>query len=166
MSIQTQIAELIQKHEAICVRILADKYGFDPVEAAVSLPRCDPVAVAPLSKKAAADAKKATREAKKVAKADKPKRAKTGYLMFCDAERPSIKDETPDFKPQEVIRELGRRWKQELTEEDRKAWNDLAKDNFDGESEGKSPEAVVEIAAEEDRVFEEGSDLELEENDD
>ena len=51
-------------------------------------------------------AKKVTREAKKVAKADKPKRAKTGYLMFCDAERPSIKHEIPDLKPQEVVREL------------------------------------------------------------
>ena len=166
MSIQTQITELIQKHEALCVRILADKYGFDPVQAAVSLPRWDAVAVAPLSKKAAAAAKKVTREAKKVAKADKPKRAKTGYLMFCDAERPSIKHEIPDLKPQEVVRELGRRWKQELSEEDRKAWNDLAKANSHEESEGESPDAVVEIAAEEVELSEEGSDLELEENDD
>lgn len=151
MSIQNTIAELIQKHEIFCVRTLADKYGFDPLEAMASLPRSGPVAEAPLTKKAAVAARKVAREAKKVAKADKPKRAPTGYLMFCQAERPSVKTENPDMKPQEIIRELGRRWKNHLSDDERDAWNECA----------RSEATVVGVP-----VADSDSELDLEENDD
>jgi hypothetical protein len=155
MSIQIAIAELIQKHDVMLVRTLAAKYGFDPLEAMASLPRCG--AVAPLSKKAAAAAKKATREAKKVAKADKPKRPKTGYLMFCEAERPAIKEDFPELGPQDVICELAQRWKTALSAEDRLAWNDLAK----AQAQNGSDEESIQGSVQSDE-----SDLELEQNDD
>ena len=86
--------------------------------------------------KAAAAEKKAAREAKKSAKAGKPKRAPTGYLLFCKAERPTIKSESPDLKPQEVIRELARRWKDVLDESDRGEWNSHAKSPPERDGDG------------------------------
>ena len=124
-AVENAIKEMMDKHTILCVRALADKYGFDPLEAMASLPRTG--SPEPISKKAATAAKKAAAAAKKAAKADKPKRAPTGYLMFCSAERPSIKQEFPDYKPQEIVRELGRRWKTALSEEERQEWNDYAK---------------------------------------
>jgi len=110
----------------MCVKILADKFGFDPVVAMAALTR-DAVAEAPTSKKAAVATKKATAAAKKVANADKPKRAPTGYLMFCKAERPCIKKDVPDLSPQSIIKELAIRWKTVLTETERAKWNEHAK---------------------------------------
>ncbi len=126
-AVENAIKEMMDKHAILCVRALADKYGFDPLEAMASLPRTGSISPEPISKKAATAAKKAAAAAKKAAKADKPKRAPTGYLMFCSAERPSIKQEYPDYKPQEIVRELGRRWKTALSEEERQEWNDYAK---------------------------------------
>ena len=125
---QANIEQLIQQNQVKCVRALADKYGFDPLEAMASLQTVDTKPkIAPEDKKAIAAKKKADREAKKLAKADKPKRAPTGYLLFCKAERPTVKEQHTEFKPQEVVKELARRWKNVLTEEERSEWNVLAK---------------------------------------
>jgi hypothetical protein len=40
-----------------------------------------------------------------------PKKPPTAYVLFCKDERPTIKSELPDLKPQEVMAELGARWK-------------------------------------------------------
>jgi uncharacterized protein (DUF736 family) len=39
-----------------------------------------------------------------------PKRAKSAYMFFCDAERARVKEENPDMKATEVTAELGSRW--------------------------------------------------------
>ena len=161
MSMQNTIAELIQKHEVLCVRTLADKFGFDPLEAMASLPRGG--AMPPLSKKAA---KKATQLSKKVPKADKNKRAPTGYLLFCQAERPSTKSENPDMKPQEIIRELARKWKDLLSEEDRDSWKTHAKDFAIAKAQVGSDEESEDPAVIHDHDIDLESDLELEDNQD
>jgi len=81
------------------------------------------------SAKAKAAAKKAEREAKKAAKEAKPKRAPTGYLLFCADLRPEVKaaleellEEGEKLKPTETVKELAVQWKG-LTEEDRAEWN-------------------------------------------
>jgi hypothetical protein len=146
------MVELLKKHEVAVVRAMADKYGFDPVEAMACLPRGDEGPVTktkPPTKKAlaaeVAAEKKAARDAKKAAKASKPKRPPTGYLLFCKSERESVNlcmDSTAT--PQEKIRELARRWKENLSEDERAEWKAFAKnpsdvDESDTELEENSP---------------------------
>ena len=49
-----------------------------------------------------------------------------GYTYFCQSNRESVKDDNPEMKATEVIKELARLWK-ELSDEDRQDWNDSAK---------------------------------------
>jgi hypothetical protein len=134
------------------VKLLAAQYDFDAAEgaeflAAASVSKTarttranrtdflDDLAVAETkdeakaSAKAKAAAKKAEREAKKAAKEAKPKRAPTGYLLFCAYLRPEVKaalekdlDEGEKLKPTDTVRELAAQWK-ELSDEERAEWN-------------------------------------------
>lgn len=62
--------------------------------------------------------------------AEKPKRVKTGYQLFCDAVRPGVmekgkevsKETGEPFRNQDVMKEMGRMWK-ELSESERDAFN-------------------------------------------
>jgi hypothetical protein len=80
------------------------------------------------SAKAKAAAKKAEREAKKAAKEAKPKRAPTGYLLFCDDIRPAVKtllkedlEEGEKLKPTDTVKELAAQWRG-LNQEERDVW--------------------------------------------
>jgi len=42
---------------------------------------------------------------------DQPKKNLSAYLLFCSVERPFIKKQEPSIKPTEVMRELGRKWR-------------------------------------------------------
>ena len=122
------IASVFENHTNAIVRALADKYGFDAVEARGVIGAVD-VSKPTLTKdekKAQSAEKKAKREAKKQAKAGKPKRAATGYITFCVAERITIKSESPEMKPKDVVCELAKRWKA-LSAEERTEWNERAK---------------------------------------
>ena len=78
-----------------------------------------------------------------------PKRAKSAYMFFCDAERANVKEENPEMKATEVTAELGSRWNAlkeegeeamrpyvELAEQDRERFT-TEKAAYEGES-GKS----------------------------
>lgn len=41
---------------------------------------------------------------------DKPKKAKSAYLVFCEQNRPLVKKEMPNLVAKEIISELARRW--------------------------------------------------------
>jgi hypothetical protein len=43
-------------------------------------------------------------------KEEKPKRAKSAYLVFCEQTRPLVKKEMPNLSAKEIITELARRW--------------------------------------------------------
>jgi hypothetical protein len=115
------------------VAALAEKYGFDPEEANRFL-ASDDLKIArkrgPASKATKADKPK-TKD--KASKADKPKRAKTGYLLYCDEVRDEVKEslaseleEGVKLKPQDVVRAIAARWKDE-DQETRDEWNANAK---------------------------------------
>ena len=82
--------------------------------------------MAKTSKKAQAAEKRAAREAKKAAKAAKPKRAQTGYQLYCTTERQTIKEAGTMLNPQDMMKELARRWKEVLSDEDRAEWKEQA----------------------------------------
>lgn len=66
-------------------------------------------------KKALADNERYMREKgeKKSKKDDKPKKAKSAYLLFCEQTRPVVKKEMPDLSAKEIISELARRWQEQ-----------------------------------------------------
>jgi len=91
--------------------------------------------VSPADKKEAAAARKAEREAKKAAKEAKPKRAKTGYMLFCDYLRQDVQAELgkllvegEKLKPTDTVRELAAQWKG-LRQEERDEWNAQSAEN-------------------------------------
>jgi chemotaxis protein histidine kinase CheA len=98
------------------------------------------------SKKEASAAKKAEREAKKAAKEAKPKRAPTGYLLFCADLRPQVKaalvdllEEGEKLAPTDTVKELAAQWKG-LSDEERAEWNKKAADNKEAIKSGTSSE--------------------------
>jgi len=58
---------------------------------------------------------------KKKKAADAPKGARTAYILFCQEERPKVKEEFPDKDSKDVIRELAKRWND--VKEDKKLLN-------------------------------------------
>jgi len=64
----------------------------------------------------------------------KKKRGLTGYLLFSKEKRPEVKAELGEVKPTEVVTEVAKRWKA-LTEEERQAWNERAKEGEEVEAE-------------------------------
>ena len=130
------------------VKLLAAKYEFDPAEGAAFLAAAAATKAAPkaadfleglavaeandAAKKAAKAAKKEAKVAKAAAKAAKeprPKRAPTGYLLFCADLRPEVKAALEEqlspgekLKPSVTVTELAAQWKG-LTEEERAEWN-------------------------------------------
>lgn len=71
---------------------------------------------------------------KKFKDPDKPKRAKTSYLYFCEEMRPGVKEKHPDLKLGGTMKELGKMWGaisedgkkkyKELYEEDKKRYEE------------------------------------------
>ena len=112
------------------VAALADKYGFDQEEALRELN----LGELKLTRKRGPSPKKETEKSvSKKAKEDKPKRAKTGYLLYADNCRTEVQAELSaaladgtKLKPQDVVKAIAARWKAEEAEV-RTAWNEQAK---------------------------------------
>lgn len=60
--------------------------------------------------------------AKKALKSERPKTSNTGYILYCNAKRPEVKEKHPQMLPHEITQEIGRMWKR-LTIEEKKQWN-------------------------------------------
>jgi len=123
---------------------LAEKYGFDEAEARATLGEFTSVTrkeVKPRlrhSKEAKEEPKPKGKGKAKAAKSDgelveeKPKKAKTGYLLFCDAARPSARSkleaavqEGEKVLAKHVVTLLAAAWK-DLDEEDQAMWRERA----------------------------------------
>ena len=122
------LAEVAAEAQLSAARALAEHYEFD-LEEAVRFLALDEIKIVkkrgPIPK--AKGAKKATKAGE-----EKPKRRTTGYLMFSAATRPAVKaemtealDEDEKLAPQEVVRELAKRWKG-LGDEEKLGWNQRA----------------------------------------
>jgi hypothetical protein len=143
--IDASIKEMCADAMSQAVAALAEKYGFDAEEANRFLASGDlklarkrgPVPKADKEPKAAKASKEsnAAKESK-AANEPKPKRAKTGYLLYCDEMRDEVRAKLAgdlclelDMKltPQEVVKALGARWKSE-DQETKDEWNQSAKE--------------------------------------
>ena len=67
-------------------------------------------------------------KAKKTKKTRKPgpKKASSSYLFFCKEERSKVKALYPDMDSKDITRELGRVWKEEMTDKKKKKFEKLA----------------------------------------
>jgi hypothetical protein len=80
-------------------------------------------------------------KAKKTKKTRKPgpKKASSSYLFFCKEQRSKVKALYPDMDSKDITRELGRVWKEEITEKEKKKFEKLAaKDKARYEEEKES----------------------------
>ena len=139
--IESAIREMCGDAMSQAVVALADKYGFDAEEANRFLDASNIKLVrkrGPQGSPTKAEAKptKGKAKAKKETTGDdkpKPKRGKTGYLLYADEVRQEVKEELQaaleddeKLKPQDVVKAIAARWKAEA-EDVREEWNAKAK---------------------------------------
>ena len=153
--IDVAIREMCTDAMSQAVAALADKYGFDAEEANRFL-AADTLKIVRKRGPAAAskDEKPKSPPAKsKNEKSDKPKRAKTGYLLYADEVRAEVKasltaglEEGEKLKPQDVVKGIASLWKG-VDQEVRDEWNAKAKTpaTSDDEVEVVMAELVAEV---------------------
>ena len=147
--IESAIREMCTDAMSQAVAALAEKYGFDAEEANRFLSNSDVKIVRKRgpSPKKEKDGKKESKA--KADKGDKPKRGKTGYLLYADEVRAEVKaeleaalDDGEKLKPQDVVKAIAARWKEE-DQSVREEWNAKAKTpvTSDDEAEAEKPKA-------------------------
>ena len=143
--IESAIREMCADAMSQAVAALAEKYGFDADEANRFLSTSDVKIV----RKRGPSPKKEKEEKKdsksKTEKGDKPKRGKTGYLLYADEVRDEVKQELlaelgddDKLKPQDVVKAIAARWKEE-DQEVRDEWNAKAKTPSTSDDEEEKP---------------------------
>ena len=126
-AIEVSILEMVQDARGQVVAALAKKYGFDLEEATRFLGESEVKIVRKRGPSPKTTPKKATKAA---VKEDKPKRAKTGYLLYADEVRAEVRAELEaeledgqKLAATEVVKAIAARWKDEdkETQEEYKA---------------------------------------------
>lgn len=135
-SIESSIRDMCSDAISQAVSVLAEKYGFDPEEAVRTLADSEVKIVRKRGPAAKSEPKVKLAKDKQKSE-DKPKRAKTGYLIFADYVRENVRAEMEaalvageKLKPQDVVRGIAAKWK-DVDEEGKKAWSDAAKEGKD-----------------------------------
>ena len=134
--IDVAIREMCSDAMNQAVATLAEKYGFDAEEANRFL-ASDSLKIVrkrgPVATKEDTPKPKTSPRGKAKADGDKPKRAKTGYLLYADKVRAEVKasltaalEEGEKLKPQNVVKAIAARWKAE-DQDVRDEWNSKAK---------------------------------------
>ena len=149
-STESAILDMLASQQERLLTTLAEKYGFDEEEARETLGEITSVTRKEVKPRKPKEPKEAKEEPKpkgkgkpKAAKSsvaiaigepveEKPKKAKTGYLLFCDAARPSARSklesaaqEGEKVLAKHVVTLLAAAWK-DLDEEDQAMWKERA----------------------------------------
>ncbi len=131
---ESAILTMLASQQERLLTTLAEKYGFEVDEARDSLPEFTSVTRKEVKpRKSKTDSVKESKVKKPEILEEKPKKAKTGYLLFCDAARSSArsklesdaKDTGDKVLAKHVVTLLGRAWK-DLDEEDQAMWKERA----------------------------------------
>lgn len=75
---------------------------------------------------------------KKVKREGEPKGNKNSYMLFCAHVRPILAQDKPDLKGKHILSEMGRMWREDVTEKEKKKYEGLAqkdKERFKEEKE-------------------------------
>jgi upstream-binding transcription factor len=70
---------------------------------------------------------KKTKKEKKVVDPNKPKKPQTIFFKYSKEMRDKVKEEHPEMKTDEIAKELGRRWKNEVSDEEKDEYKNLFK---------------------------------------
>ena len=131
--IESAIRDMCTDAMSQAVAALAEKYGFDAEEANRFLAKSDVKIVHKRGPSPKTDKESKKEPKAKVDKSDKPKRGKTGYLLYADEVRAEVKaeleaelSEGEKLKPQDVVKGIAARWKAE-DQAVRDEWNTRAK---------------------------------------
>lgn len=54
-----------------------------------------------------------------------PKKPSSNYILFSNEHRAKVKEDHPSWQPKEVLSELGRMWREDLSEDDKKKYDKL-----------------------------------------
>ena len=150
--IDSAIKEMCGDAMSQTVTALAEKYGFDVDEANRFL---DTSALKIVRKRGPSP--KTTPEPSPKGKAkvksdDKPKRSKTGYLLYADEVRAEVKEtliseleEDEKLKPQDVVKAIAAKWKA-VDQSVRDEWNAKAKTPVTSDDESKKESDDEEVA--------------------
>ena len=145
--IESSIREMCSDAMSQAVSVLAEKYGFDAEEANRFLADSDVKIVRKRGPSPKKDKETGKSKSKAKPDADKPKRGKTGYLLYADEVRPEVKAELESeledgekLKPQDVVKAIAARWKAE-DQEVRDEWNAKAKTPSTSDDEAEKPKA-------------------------
>lgn len=122
------------------IDVLSEKYSFDKNEA-MELIKTNGII---------SSQKTNNKKVKKESKEDKPKRPKSGYLLFGDAVREEVKkdlnekcEEGEKVKQTDVMKEIARRWK-ELSDEEKSKFNNKTETPKDETPENLEPPKLEE----------------------
>jgi hypothetical protein len=139
-TVELAVLKMMTSNTEDIVTKLAEKYGFDAKEALeLTLPKeVVKKEVVPRKSKGSPKAEPKSTKGKGKDKEDKPKKAKTGYLLFSDSVRAEVRaeleeaaDEGTKVMAKEVVRGIATKWK-ELSVEEQSEWKTIAE-------EAKSP---------------------------
>jgi hypothetical protein len=120
--IESSFKALLDQHTVALVEALSAKYEFDAAEAMQHLGE----AKIPKGKAVAKAAKPAKQAKKEADGTDKPKRGANAFILWSQDQRSTVKDSNPDMGGREVTKELGRIWKEEVSEEIKAEWKEKA----------------------------------------
>ena len=147
-AIDAAIKEMCGDAMTQAVAALADKYGFDVDDANRFLDTSALKLVRKRGPSPKTSPEPSPRGKAKAKSEDKPKRGKTGYLLYADEVRAEVKasltaelEEGEKLKPQDTVRAIAARWKEE-DQEVRDEWN--TKSKTPATSDDEAVEAVAE----------------------
>jgi hypothetical protein len=127
------ISQMCKINTSNAVAALAEKYGFDQEEANRFLEESGISDAKIVRKRGPSPKPDKTSKKETKSKGDKPKRAKTGYLLYADEVRAEVKaelladlGEDDKLKPQDVVKAIAARWRAE-DDDVRDEWNTKAK---------------------------------------
>lgn len=66
---------------------------------------------------------------KKFKDPDAPKRGKSSYIYFCVEKREEIKNANPDMSAKDIIKELGRVWREDTSDKDKAIYSKMSADD-------------------------------------
>lgn len=87
-----------------------------------------------------------------------PKKASSSYLFFCKEQRSKVKASYPDMDAKDVTRELGRMWKEDMTDKKKKKFEKLASEDkarYESEKESWAEPGLVQSDSDSDKGSEE-----------
>ena len=133
--IEEAFKTMLDQHTTTMVSALATKYGFDEAEAMKVLKGEE---ISKTKKGKGAKPKAAV----EVTKADviKTKRAPNAYMLWAKENRESTKTTNPEMTGREVTKELGRIWREDLSDETRSEWKAKATGSQSGSASDEGEE--------------------------